>query len=57
MTWYMLIGLVFGTGYAFINMFRRSYPLSLVEELFGGVFGIADNADTAPDAIKREIYE
>lgn len=49
-----LIGLAFGVGYALANMTRRVYPLSIVEELFGGVFGIADNADTARDAIHTQ---
>lgn len=47
----MLVGLAFGVGYALANFFRRSMPLSIPEVLFGGVLGIADNADTAPDAI------
>ncbi|HET6943350.1 MAG TPA: hypothetical protein VFH89_14435 [Sphingomicrobium sp.] len=46
-----LIGLAFGVGYALINMGRRSYPLSITEIFFGGVFGIPDNADAAPDAL------
>lgn len=46
-----LIGLGFGIGYALVNFSRRVLPLSITEVLFGGVFGIADNADTASDAI------
>lgn len=47
----VLIGLAFGVGYAIVNFSRRCLPLSITEVLFGGVFGIADNADTAADAI------
>lgn len=48
-----LIGLAFGAGYAAVNFGRRCFPLSIIEVLFGGVFGIADNADTAADAINE----
>jgi hypothetical protein len=47
------IGLAFGVGYALVNFSRRCPPLSIAEVLFGGVFGIADNADTAADAIPQ----
>ena len=50
----ILVGLAFGVGYAWVNLSRRAMPLSLTEVAFGGVFGIPDNADTAPDAIHWE---
>ena len=54
---FAIIGLAFGVGYALVNFTRRSLPLSEKEVLFGGVFGIPDNADTAPDAIHWEEGE
>lgn len=50
----LIIGAAFGIGYAVVNHFRRVPPLSIGEVLFGGIFGIPDNADTAPDAIPYE---
>jgi ABC-type tungstate transport system substrate-binding protein len=49
-----LIGLAFGVGYALVNFGRRVPPLSIAEILFGGVFGIADNADTAVAMTTRQ---
>ncbi len=55
MTAAFIIGLSFGTGYAVVNMTRRCPPLSITEVLFGGVFGIADNADRASDTLPQQI--
>lgn len=52
-----LIGLGFGVGYALVNLTRRVLPLSITEVLFGGLFGIAANADAAWDAIPQQPKE